>query len=83
MKFCSPRTTSILEWHIRDDHAMQLGIRSYSASRARLTVREIQITDQLVHMRTRHVADRLNEIVVHARTGMLIKAPWEQCMVHL
>ena len=70
--------------HMRDDHAVQLGIRSYSASRAQLTVREIQeITDQLVHLRTRHVTDRLNQIVIHARTGMLIKAPWEQYMVHL
>ena len=58
------------------DHAMQLDIRSYSVSRARLTLREMQkITDQLVHMRTRHVADRINRIVIQARTGMLIKAP--------
>ena len=34
------------------DHAMQLGITSYSVSRVRLTVREMQkITDQLVHLR--------------------------------
>jgi len=65
--------------HMRDDHAQQLGIRSFSDSRARLTVREIQkITDQLVHMRKRPASDRLTKIVVHARTGMLIKAPWEQ-----
>ena len=45
---------------------------------------EIFFHDQkLVHLRTRHVADRLNRIVIHARTGMLIKAPWEQYMVHL
>jgi len=70
--------------HMRDDHAQQLGIRSYSVSRARLTVREMQkITDQLVHMRTRHASDRLTQMVVHARTGMLIKAPWEQYMVHM
>ena len=70
--------------HLRDDHAVQLGIRSYAHSQARLTVREIlKITDQLIHLRHRHVADRLNQIVIHARTGMLIKAPWEQYMLHL
>ena len=69
---------------MRDDHAMQLGIRSYSVSQTRLTVREmLKITDQLPHLRTRHVADRLNQIVIHARPGMLIKAPWEQYMVHM
>ena len=26
---------------------------------------------------------RLTQMVFHARTGMLIKAPWEQYMVHL
>ena len=47
-------------------------------------MREIQkITDQLVHLRTKHVADPLNRIVIHARTGMLVKAPWEQYMVHM
>ena len=70
--------------HMRDDHARQLGITPYSVSRARLTVREVQkITDQLVHLRTKRVTDPLNKIVVHARTGMLVKAPWEQYMVHM
>ena len=70
--------------HMRDGHAQQLGIRSFSDSRARLTVREIQkITDQLVHMRIRPASDRQTKMVVHARTGMLIKAPWEQYIVHL
>ena len=70
--------------HMRDDHAQQLGITSYLVSRARLTVREmLKITDQLVHLRNKHVADRLNKIVIHARTGMLVKAPWEQYMVHM
>jgi len=70
--------------HMRDDHAQQLGIRSYSDSRARLTVREIQkITDQLVHLRKRPASSVLTKVVVHARTGMLIKAPWEQYMVHM
>ena len=26
---------------------------------------------------------RLTQMVIHARTGMLIKAPWEQYMVHM
>jgi len=70
--------------HMRDDHAVQLGIRSYSVSGARLTVREmLTITDQLAHLRVNRVTDRLNRIVIHARTGMLIKAPWEQYMVHM
>ena len=70
--------------HIRDDHAQQLGIRSFSDSRARLTVREIlKITGQLVHMLTGPAPDRLTKMVVHARTCMLIKAPWEQYMVHM
>ena len=70
--------------HMRDDHAVQLGIKSYSASRAQLTVREMQkINDQLVLLWTRHVTDRLNQIVIHAHIGMLIKAPWEKYMVHL
>ena len=68
--------------HMRDDHAVQLGIRSYSG--ARLTVREMHtITDQLAHLRANRVTDRLNRIVIHARTGMLMKAPWEQYMVHM
>ena len=68
--------------HLRDDHAVQLGIASYSG--ARLTVREMHsITDQLAHLRANRVADRLNRIVIHARTGMPIKAPWEQYMVHM
>ena len=70
--------------HMRDDHAQQLGITSYLISRARLTPREmLKITDQLVHLRNKHVADRLNKIVIHARTGMLVKAPLEQYMVHM
>ena len=70
--------------HLRDDHAVQLGIRAFSASRAQLIVREMQkITDQLVPLRTRHFADRQNKVVIHAHTGMLIKAPWEQYMVYL
>ena len=69
---------------MRDDHTQQLGITSYLVSRARLTAREmLKITDQLVHLRNKHVADRLNKIVIHARTGMLVKAPWEQYMVHM
>ena len=69
---------------MRDDHAQQLGIRSYSVSQTRLTVREMQkITDQLVHLCTRHASDRLTQMVIHARTSMLIKAPWEQYMVHM
>ena len=43
----------------------------------------LKITDQLPHLRTRHVADRLNQVVIHARTGMLMKAPWEQYMLHM
>ena len=70
--------------HMRDDHAQQLGIRSFSDSRARLTVREIQkITDQLVHLRKRPASSLLTKVVVHARTGMLIKTPWEQSLVHM
>ena len=70
--------------HMRDDHAVQLGIRSYSASGARLTAREmLKITDQLAHLRLNRVTDRLNRIVIHARTGMLIKAPWGQYLVHM
>ena len=70
--------------HMRDDHAMQLGIRSYSVSGVLLTVREIlKITDQLVHLRGNRVTDRLNRIVIHARTGFLMKAPWEQYIVHM
>ena len=42
-----------------------------------------KITDQLVHLRTRRVTDRLTQMVIHARTSMLIKAPWEQYMVHI
>jgi len=30
-----------------------------------------------------HDGNFSNKIVIHARTGMLIKAPWEQYMVHL
>ena len=62
---------------MRDDHAEELGIRSYAVSGARLTAREmLKITDQLAHLRLNRVTDRLNRIVIHARTGMLIKAPW-------
>ena len=43
----------------------------------------LTITDQLAHLRVNRVTDRLNRIVIHARTGMLIKAPWEQYMVHM
>jgi len=70
--------------HMRDDHAEELGIRSYAVSGARLTAREmLRITDQLAHLRLNRVTDRLKRIVIHATKGMLIRAPWAQYLVHM
>lgn len=36
-----------------------------------------------VAVRKRHCGHQHNRVVVHAHAGMIVKAPWEQYMVHM